>query len=355
MITGRIVLEGEGPFTKPWTGGRDIRVSLDIKSPATFGSIILLPLAYAEWPQVKRAAVVAHEAAHVRRGDFYVQLAASVNRAIFWFNPLSWWLRRRLSELAEVVSDDEAIDNLQWIVPLYAANPPGNVVRLANSPWRRADGALCHAPHSRIERILADPTAPTPLDKHARAMLIATILSTGCRRGEPIDGEYAGRETRRRDDHGGATELLTCASQSIPSCSTPTLAPTRIWQRIGHHHQSRRRSSFGETHRANRLSPSIHTASMIFFQTVVVEHDALFPDAPGIRDASSSITDTGLATDFGPHYARSVPLSSRRILTAASRKNSRLTRRQKWMATFLQRYVRFLSADIDHIIYRYHA
>jgi hypothetical protein len=45
----------------------------------------------------------------VRRGDCGTLLLSSLNRCIFWFSPLSWWLDRQLRELAELVSDDSAL------------------------------------------------------------------------------------------------------------------------------------------------------------------------------------------------------------------------------------------------------
>ncbi|MGB0078667.1 MAG: M56 family metallopeptidase, partial [Candidatus Sulfotelmatobacter sp.] len=92
------------PVHESWTAGHDVRVSRGIAAPATFGSIVLLPYDYTTWSPIKRLAVLAHESAHVRRRDFYVQIAARANRALFWFNPLSWWLPRKLSEVAEALS-----------------------------------------------------------------------------------------------------------------------------------------------------------------------------------------------------------------------------------------------------------
>ena len=50
-------------------------------------------------------AVLAHEGEHVRRRDPLFQSLALLNRAIFWFHPLAWWLERRLSGLAEEACD----------------------------------------------------------------------------------------------------------------------------------------------------------------------------------------------------------------------------------------------------------
>ena len=93
--------------------GLDIRMSDRIPAPLAFASTILVPTDYASWPEFKRKAVLAHEAGHVTRGDFYVLVASSLNRAVFWFSPLSWWLHDRLALLAENASDAAALDTVR--------------------------------------------------------------------------------------------------------------------------------------------------------------------------------------------------------------------------------------------------
>jgi beta-lactamase regulating signal transducer with metallopeptidase domain len=71
---------------------------------------ILLPSEWPEWTAEKLMAVIAHERAHVERRDCAVILLAEVNRALYWFHPLAWWLRHRLAMLAEEACDDAAIN-----------------------------------------------------------------------------------------------------------------------------------------------------------------------------------------------------------------------------------------------------
>ena len=86
-----------------------VRVHGEITSPVTIGSGILLPADYAEWDSDKLDIVLAHESSHVRQRDFYLQLAAGFYAAIFWFSPLGWWLKRKLSNLGEAISDHAAV------------------------------------------------------------------------------------------------------------------------------------------------------------------------------------------------------------------------------------------------------
>jgi hypothetical protein len=293
VITGRIVRKAR-PLHESWTGRRDIRVSFHVKSPATFGSIILLPLAYADWPQLKRAAVVAHEAAHVRRGDFYVQLAASVNRAVFWFNPLSWWLRRRLSELAEVVSDDEAIGNLRDR-PLYAQI----LLEMSSRSPILPGGVPMARPatlHARIERILADSTTPAPLDTRVRAALIATFLIIAAIVASPL---AAGSTGATQDD------ATTMEQQQAPHLRI-AIDSKFLDADVGSYEDMASGSVMTVTREDDHLLARRTGKSPVaefpytehdFFQAVAVDQDAF------ITDASGAVTRVvhhkyGLATVF---------------------------------------------------------
>ena len=93
------------PIDEAWARGRAIRASAAVDGPLSFARCILLPADYPAWPETKLIAVLAHEECHVHRGDFFIQLLASVHRALFWFSPFPWWLQRKLGELAETASD----------------------------------------------------------------------------------------------------------------------------------------------------------------------------------------------------------------------------------------------------------
>ena len=93
-----------------WAPARDVRESEDIGAPATFAWSILLPVEWRDWDPLQLRAVIAHESAHVEWGDFFAQLAGKVHTAIFWFSPLAWWLENRMVHLAEVASDDAALE-----------------------------------------------------------------------------------------------------------------------------------------------------------------------------------------------------------------------------------------------------
>jgi bla regulator protein blaR1 len=141
---------------------------------------IILPATWREWDESKLGLVLAHELSHVRRGDYATLLLASLNRCMFWFSPLSWWLDRQLRELAELVSDDSALrttsDRTHYAEVLLgffeAMRNHGGRVR-----WQGVSMARSGNANRRIDRILA---ANRKLSASARwqVLLGAAVLVT---------------------------------------------------------------------------------------------------------------------------------------------------------------------------------
>ncbi len=80
--------------------------------PMTWGfltPVILLPAASRNWSVARLTSVLHHEMAHVRRGDYAVQLLAEFAAALYWFNPLVWYAAHRLKVERELACDDEVV------------------------------------------------------------------------------------------------------------------------------------------------------------------------------------------------------------------------------------------------------
>jgi hypothetical protein len=89
-----------------------VRESILVSAPVTVGlkaPKILLPADWSQWPEDKLEAVLAHEIAHVARRDTLTGFLAQVNRCVFWFHPLAWWLERQLAIAAENACDDAGV------------------------------------------------------------------------------------------------------------------------------------------------------------------------------------------------------------------------------------------------------
>ncbi len=151
-----------------WTQELDVRSSQAIVSPATFGRTILLPASFADWDADQRAAVIAHERAHVLGFDCYRIWLARLYVCVAWFNPLSWWLARRLTTLAEETSDAAAVQAL-GDGPRYAETLLEFAARAA-APSPVAAAIVRSNISKRIERIIGtDPPSAPP--RRSRSLL----------------------------------------------------------------------------------------------------------------------------------------------------------------------------------------
>lgn len=74
-----------------WVGGR-VRVFIPSDLPGEMAA------SQFRW-------IVAHELAHVRRGDHYVRWLEWLVCVLFWWNPLAWWARRNLRTNEELCCD----------------------------------------------------------------------------------------------------------------------------------------------------------------------------------------------------------------------------------------------------------
>lgn len=162
------------PIREPWTAAHRVRVSDAIHGPVTFGSTILLPPQCADWDGTKRRAVLAHEGAHVANGDFYLLLLGSLNRAVFWFSPFAWWQLARLAELAEIISDAQALEIVED--KLSYAEILLDLVQHARQAPAGLEMARACTVKARVERILAATTPPAKLGWRKRLGTAAIIL-----------------------------------------------------------------------------------------------------------------------------------------------------------------------------------
>jgi TonB family protein len=154
-------------------GPEPIHQSSWISVPLTVGCIhpkIVLPADWRTWERPKLAAVLAHERTHVRRCDWGIALLAGINRCIFWFHPLAWWLERQLATLAEQACDDSALLQMESREP-YAQALLDMAAAVKTAQGRLVWEAMAMAKASevsmRIERIL-DETRQIPREVSRR-------------------------------------------------------------------------------------------------------------------------------------------------------------------------------------------
>jgi TonB family protein len=152
-----------------------VRYSRELRGPAAWGlgrKMMLLPVSAARWQDERRALVLRHEAAHLRRNDCWALLVAEVACAIFWCNPLVWFAASRLRLEQEHAADDEVLRTGS-----DPADYAGHLVALAKAgrPPILAAGAISQSQlTARVEAILDSRRLrrmPT------RTMIVATVLA----------------------------------------------------------------------------------------------------------------------------------------------------------------------------------
>jgi beta-lactamase regulating signal transducer with metallopeptidase domain len=68
--------------------------------------VVFLPTAAQGWTDERRALVLTHELAHVRRGDVLLEALVQLCCALYWFHPCAWIAARRLRLERERACDD---------------------------------------------------------------------------------------------------------------------------------------------------------------------------------------------------------------------------------------------------------
>ena len=155
----------------------NLRISHQISSPVTIGSCVVLPAGYRSWTEEKLRIVLAHERSHVSLLDFYVQILASLYSALTWFSPLGWWLKHKLSDLGEAISDRSGLN----AAPNRAAYAQV-LLEFAAAPRSTLTGVAMARPSSisrRIEQLLNDSYLRHAFSGGTRArvaVLVSTIL-----------------------------------------------------------------------------------------------------------------------------------------------------------------------------------
>ncbi|MCJ7681162.1 MAG: M56 family metallopeptidase [Candidatus Aminicenantes bacterium] len=77
--------------------------------PLTWGlvrPVILVPTDYGSWSFDQKTSALFHELSHIKRWDFFINCLVRLSVAFYWFNPLSWFIYRRLRSEQEKACDE---------------------------------------------------------------------------------------------------------------------------------------------------------------------------------------------------------------------------------------------------------
>ena len=125
-------IDGRAWIEERFREGMQIYRSDEIQVPLTFGLFprrIYVPRSWDRWSDKCRRMVISHELAHIQRRDGLIQAFQILAGALYVFNPLVWWLNRRMNNYREMACDDavvagnkgEAMEYSRYLVGLAEA------------------------------------------------------------------------------------------------------------------------------------------------------------------------------------------------------------------------------------------
>jgi TonB family protein len=153
----------------------------------TWGAVqpkIMLPRAAPHWVEDRIRVVLAHELAHIRRGDWMILMFTELVRAVYWFNPLVWLACTRLRQESELATDDAVLNQ-----GMTGTDYAGHLLNLAQA----LTGRRTWLPAPSIAR-------PSSLERRVHAML------------------------NNRRNRAPATRSARLATLAVVSCVTVALA-----------------------------------------------------------------------------------------------------------------------------------
>ena len=174
-----------GCLAKALKLSRPIRIlmSLRAETPLVLGWLkptILVPTsALLHLSPEAMEAVLAHELAHIHRGDYLINLLQTLAESFLFFHPAAWWLSHQIRELREHCCDDIAADLCGD--PMILADGLSTLEILRRSPQFNSEPALAAAKGPlmyRIFRLLRPKEVPVPSLRGLALLLVgATFLS----------------------------------------------------------------------------------------------------------------------------------------------------------------------------------
>lgn len=130
----------------------ELRAASGLASPMCAGvrrPIIVVPDEMLDVPAEARASLLAHELAHVVRGDVALLQIGLLVRALCWIDPLAWLSLARLREHAERAADDAVLDT-----GVPSSSYAAQLVGLARAQLSRAGRVAAGGLRERVLAIL---------------------------------------------------------------------------------------------------------------------------------------------------------------------------------------------------------
>jgi beta-lactamase regulating signal transducer with metallopeptidase domain len=137
---------------------------------------VILPANAEHWTDARIRIVLSHEFAHIKRGDWLIQMAAQIARAGYWFNPVMWIACRRLR-----LESEQATDDLVLRAGIDGSDYAAHLLDLARAfsrhrPWLPAPAiARPSSLERRVSAMLNARVDRAPITRTARLGIVAAL------------------------------------------------------------------------------------------------------------------------------------------------------------------------------------
>lgn len=139
---------------------------------------VILPRTAPDWSDARIRVVLSHELAHIKRGDWLIQMLAEGVRAGYWFNPIMWIACRRLRLESEQATDDVVLH-----AGVSGSEYAAHLLDLARAfsrhrPWLPAPAiARPSSLERRVSAMLNARTNRVPITRAARLAIVAALAA----------------------------------------------------------------------------------------------------------------------------------------------------------------------------------
>jgi TonB family protein len=137
---------------------------------------VILPRTAEDWTDARIRVVLSHELAHIKRGDWLIQMLAESVRAAYWFNPVMWIACRRLR-----LESERATDDLVLHAGINGSEYASHLLELARAfarsrPWVPAPAiARPSSLERRVSAMLNARISRAPITRAARLGIVAAL------------------------------------------------------------------------------------------------------------------------------------------------------------------------------------
>ena len=171
----------------------EIGAKLEIKRPVTvllskktsapvvsgiFRPKLILPEGISAWPGKRLESTLQHELAHICRSDVLTQYLAYLSCCVYWFNPLTWVMERRL-----MIERERACDNYVLAEDVKASEYAEHLLKVSEELTHSTLSAWALAPMAEgtdfKDRILSilDPNTRRNVPKPLTALLVVGLAA----------------------------------------------------------------------------------------------------------------------------------------------------------------------------------